>query len=161
MQQEPNWITIAKGELGTHEVRGGENPRIIEYHSATTLKAKEDEISWCSSFVNWVLKKAGYKITGSAAARSWLQYGPVSKVFKKHAIVVFKRGTSPWQGHVAFAIADKGTHIKVLGGNQSDQVCYAQYPKANVLGYLTPIPAPAVQVAETHVASSEQGEVEA
>lgn len=145
---EPKWITIAKGEIGVKEKRGGENPRIIEYHKATSLKAGEDEIAWCSAFVNWVLKKSGYKGTNSAAARSWLKYGTVTKVFKANSIVVFKRGSSTWQGHVAFAIADKGTHIKVLGGNQSDQVCYALYPKAKILGYTWPVEQPVIMRAK-------------
>lgn len=134
---KPDYIQIAEKEIGVHETRGGETKRILEYHAATKLKATEDEVSWCSSFVNWVMKQAGYEGTHSAAARSWLQFGS-SKTFEKFSIVVFKRGNSPWQGHVAFAIEDLGSHIRVLGGNQSDQVCYANYLKANVLGYVKP-----------------------
>jgi hypothetical protein len=44
---------IAKAELGTTEVPGTQNnPRILEYHATTTLKATTDEVPWCSSFVN-------------------------------------------------------------------------------------------------------------
>lgn len=137
----PSWIQVAKREIGIKEIRGGEHPRIIEYHSKTTLQATEDEISWCSSFVNWVMWKCKMERSGSAAARSWLGYGKRLPGFKKYAIVVFKRGNSSWQGHVAFAIKDNGNGtIQVLGGNQSDQVCYANYLKTNVLGYVWPIP---------------------
>lgn len=135
---EPNWITIAKKEIGVKEVRGGENARIIEYHSTCTLKATEDEVAWCSAFVNWVMLKAGCERTHMAAARSWLGIGPKLPGFKKYAIVVFKRGDSKWQGHVAFAIDDLGSSIRVLGGNQHDAVCYAVYKKSNVLGYFWP-----------------------
>lgn len=138
---KPDWIKIAEKELGVHEVRGGENPRIIEYHSKTTLKATEDEVSWCAAFVNWVLDQCNMERSHSAAARSFLGCGEVLPGFKQYAIVVFKRGNSPWQGHVAFAIADHGDTIKVLGGNQSDSVCYAHYPKNKVLGYRWPVPA--------------------
>jgi hypothetical protein len=34
---------IARREIGQKEVRGGENPRILEYHATTTLGAREDE----------------------------------------------------------------------------------------------------------------------
>ena len=70
---DPKWIEIVKKELGQKEVRGGENTRIIEYHKTTTLQATEDEVSWCSAFVNWVMMKAKCHRTHSAAARSWLQ----------------------------------------------------------------------------------------
>lgn len=135
----PPWIRVAQREIGVKEVRGGENPRIIEYHAATTLKATEDEVAWCSSFVNWVCKQCHLERSHSAAARSWLGYGKALPGFKKYAIVVFKRGNSSWQGHVAFVMKDNGDGtIQVLGGNQSDQVCYANYSKASVLGYRWP-----------------------
>lgn len=136
--QVPEWIEIAKKEIGVKEVKGGENPRIIEYHSTCTLKATEDEVAWCSAFMNWVMMKAGCERTHNAAARSWLGYSKPLPKFTKYAIVVFKRGNSAWQGHVAFAIDDLGDSIRVLGGNQKDQVCYAVYKKANVLGYYWP-----------------------
>lgn len=134
----PKWIRVAQREIGVHEITGGETKRIIEYHGATTLKATEDEIAWCSSFANWVFAQCGMERTHSAAARSWLGWGTRQKGFKKYAVVVFKRGNSAWQGHVAFAMEDLGDRVKVLGGNQSNQVCYATYPKASVLGYMWP-----------------------
>lgn len=137
----PPWIRVAKQELGVKEFRGRENPRIIEYHSATALRATEDEVAWCSSFVNWVCRQCRLERSGSAAARSWLAYGETLPGFKKYAIVIMKRGNSSWQGHVGFAIDDLGESIRVLGGNQSDQVCYAIYPKSAVIGYRWPQPA--------------------
>ncbi|MCB1713295.1 MAG: hypothetical protein KDH96_12745, partial [Candidatus Riesia sp.] len=51
-------------------------------------------------------------------------------------IVVFWRGTRDgWQGHVAFYIREDADGIFVLGGNQSNQVCIAEYPKNQLLGY--------------------------
>jgi uncharacterized protein (TIGR02594 family) len=134
----PKWIRTAQREIGVREIRGGETKRIIEYHAATTLKATEDEISWCSSFVNWVFAECLMERTHSAAARSWLGWGKKQSGFRKYAVVVFKRGNSPWMGHVAFAMEDRGDFIQVLGGNQGDKVCYANYAKANVLGYFWP-----------------------
>jgi uncharacterized protein (TIGR02594 family) len=148
--QIPNYIPIAQREIGQKEKVGGENPRIIEYDSATSLHAKEDEVPWCSAFVNWVMLKAGYRRTNSAAAKSWLNYGPVTKQFQQYWIVVFNRGSS-WQGHVALAMEDKGDKIKVLGGNQGDQVCYALYPKRMVAGYVKPVPTAALAAQQKKV----------
>ena len=55
---KPKWLEIALKEVGVSEIKGGENKRILEYHASTTLKAKEDEIPWCSSFVNWCMVQA-------------------------------------------------------------------------------------------------------
>lgn len=137
----PAWIRVAQREIGVREIRGGENPRIIEYHQTTTLRATEDEVPWCSAFVNWVCNQCGLERTHSAAARSWLSLPGRLPGFRKYAIVIMRRGNSTWQGHVGFAISDNGDTITVLGGNQSDSVCYAKCSKASVLGYRWPGPA--------------------
>lgn len=135
----PKWFEIAKAELGTKEVQGGENPRIIEYHAITTLAAKEDEIPWCSAFVNWCMDRAGYLGTKSAAARSWLKWGTDIESPVPGCVVILKRGAPP-SGHVCFYVRDVDDgRIECLGGNQSDQVKYSTYRRADVLGYRWPI----------------------
>jgi uncharacterized protein (TIGR02594 family) len=124
-------------EYRVKEVEGiVNNPRILEYHSATSLEAKDDETSWCSSFVNWCCKQVGVKGTGSAVARSWLKWG--NKVVTPYlgCIVVLKRGNHAWQGHVGFyAGKERENHILVYGGNQKNKVCYLWLKKENVIGY--------------------------
>jgi len=102
MERSP-WMVVAFDEMdkGVDEVRGPEsNPRIIEYHQATSLKANSDEVGWTFSFVNWVMKKTGYKGTNSASARSWLQWGVELEKPQPGCIAVFSRGNMPWAGHV-------------------------------------------------------------
>jgi hypothetical protein len=48
--------------------------------------------------------------------------------------VVFTRGSSAAQGHVAFFLKVAGSQIEVLGGNQSDGVTVTRYPKSRLLG---------------------------
>lgn len=122
---QPKWLTVALGERGVKEIKGGEdNPRVVEYHQATSLKAKEDETSWCSSFVNWTMKQAGVQGTNSAAARSWLNWGekvtPDAAHVKPGDVIVFPRGSNPAYGHVAIVkeVQDNGK-VVVVGGNQS------------------------------------------
>eukprot|EP01156_Anaeramoeba_ignava_P011257 Anaeramoba_ignava/a482504_22.p5 GENE.a482504_22~~a482504_22.p5 ORF type:complete len:143 (+),score=5.17 a482504_22:255-683(+) len=77
-ESDAPWFKIALEEMwaGVTEIRGRKhNPRIIEYHKSTTLRASNDETAWCSSFVNWCIEQAGLKGTDSAAARSWLKWG--------------------------------------------------------------------------------------
>lgn len=135
----PKWIQLAKREVGVREIRGGENPRVIEYHATCTLKATEDEVAWCSAFMNWVMMKCGLERSHSAAARSWLGYGTRLKSFRKYCIVVIRRGNSSWQGHVFFGMELKNGRIRALGGNQSDSVNdTAWFRESDVLGYIWP-----------------------
>lgn len=136
----PLYFKIAKQELGEKEIRGGKhNPRIIEYHSATSLQASTDEIPWCASFCNWVLKQSGIKGTNSARARSFLTWGKKTDKPRKGDIVVFWRGSpDSASGHVAFYVERVNSeYISVLGGNQSDSVCVSHYKSDRVLSYRT------------------------
>lgn len=130
---------IAKVEINVSEAAGPKaSPRIVEYHQATKLRATSDEVPWCSSFVNWCFKKAGYVGTESAMARSWLLWGNKVETPVPGDIVIFKRGNDGVSGHVAF-LAQKPNPLSpwvyVLGGNQSNKVCVAKYSKLKVIGY--------------------------
>ena len=132
-----SWMDIARAELGQREVKGAKhNPRIIEYHKTTTLKGTTDEIPWCSSFVNWVMKQAGYPGTNSAAARSWLQYGQRLAAPVPGCIVVLSRDGG---GHVGFYMGQDSYGLKILGGNQGDAVTVAQYPANRCLALVVPL----------------------
>lgn len=127
---KPAWLEIAEKEVGVHEVKGGENPRILEYHAATTLGAREDEIPWCAAFVCWCLEQANLPSTKSAAAISFATYGTKLKEPREGCIVVIrqrKKGADAATGsssgnHVAFFEAIVDNRISLLGGNQSDSV---------------------------------------
>lgn len=136
--QWPRWYQLARQECAqcTQEIAGEEhNPRIVAYHQCTTLAASDDETPWCSSFVNWCIQTAGGEATRSAAARSWLQWGEVLSQPEEGCVVVLKRGTKPWQGHVGFFVKETDEQICVLGGNQNNCVCERWYPKEDILSY--------------------------
>lgn len=146
-QKWPPWYLIARAEIGVKEVPGGkDHPRIIEYLKATSIPAAyhHDETAWCSAFVNWCMREAGFKGTGLANARSWLQWGEPLTQPRIGCITVFSAdGRGPKAGHVAFFVdsyADKqGAQVlRVLGGNQHNEVCDAPYAKARLLGYRWP-----------------------
>jgi uncharacterized protein (TIGR02594 family) len=127
-EDDAPWMAIARGEMGQKEIKGAEdNPRIREYHAATSLGAQHDEVAWCSSFVNWCLMKAGIDRTHSAAAASWVDWG-VDTDPRRGAIVVIynaaaKNSALTHSGnHVGFLVEDLGWGWKVLGGNQGDMV---------------------------------------
>jgi len=148
---KPQWLEIAEKEIGQREIRGGENPRIIEYHATTSLKAKEDEIPWCSSFVNWCLKQAGIVGTNSAAAKSWLSWGVKLETPALGCVCVIKKkqngqdkATGSSSGyHVAFWEKEEAGRVSLLGGNQGDQVKISSFGLIGyaICGYRMPLEA--------------------
>jgi uncharacterized protein (TIGR02594 family) len=101
--------------------------RIREYHGATTMGEKSDEVAWCSSFVNWVIARAGQKGTRSAAAASWVDWGATTDPRRGAVVVIYNAkaansALSRSGNHVGFLIEDVGWGWKLLGGNQGDMV---------------------------------------
>lgn len=135
----PRWLEIAENEMGTAEVQGsGDNPKILQYHQTTSLKATDDSVAWCSAFTNWCMKEVGLEGTKSAAARSWLNWGERLDEPRTGCVAVLKRGSNPAQGHVGFYVGDGNGRMRILGGNQANQVKVSLFPKAMLLSFRWP-----------------------
>jgi uncharacterized protein (TIGR02594 family) len=133
---------LAQAEVGTVEWADGSNPKVVGYFKdAGHPQVTNDETAWCAAFVGAMLKRAGFPNTKSLLARSYLKYGV--SVNRKDAqpgdIVVFTRGNSTWQGHVAFFVRDHGAFIEVLGGNQANAVNKKKYQAKSLLGIRRPV----------------------
>lgn len=135
---EPDWLSVARAELGVAERPGtADNPRIVEYHSATSLRAMHDEVPWCASFVCWCLEQVGVAHTSSASARSFLTWGKPC-VPTEGCVVVLRRGNPP-SGHVGFYLRPHlPGRIHVLGGNQGNAVTITSFDESDVLAYRWP-----------------------
>lgn len=135
---DPAWLQAALADLGTKEKPGpGSNPDVVSYYAESGNPGiKDDAVAWCAAFTGAMLSRAGLKGTGSLAARSYLNYGAKLSTnnVPRGAILIFRRGTSSWQGHVCFCLKDEGSRVQVIGGNQSDAVTVATYSKAALLG---------------------------
>jgi uncharacterized protein (TIGR02594 family) len=116
------------------------NPRILWYHSLTTLRATDDETPWCSAFMCAAAFMAALKSTRSAAAKSWEGYGLEVKPEDAQVgdIVVLKRsaGGNPNARHVAFLdapyrVGDK--LVQLLGGNQGNAVSKAKFKAEDIV----------------------------
>ena len=134
-------IDFAREELnlGVTEVPGRQdNPRIVMYHQTTRGGAAHDETPWCSSFVNYCVRKAGLRGTDDKRALSWHEQGfgqDVTEHPKEDDIVVFRR-RSPTEsgGHVGFFTSQQGDKIQILGGNQGNAISIAPFPRDGTLG---------------------------
>jgi len=129
-------IDVAKTMLGWHELDKRQSLKL--FFKKAKIVLDPFTTPWCAAFVNACLAAVNLKGTGLVNARSFLTWG--IKVDEDEAeegdVIIFTRGGSTWQGHVAFFVEwedDRGL-VKVLGGNQSDKVCYAFYAQDRILG---------------------------
>lgn len=128
-------MAIARRETGVTEIYGSRsNPRINAYH-ASTGNPGGDDIAWCASFVNWVLKQGGHPGTKSRYAISFKDYGAGVAGGLKSArpgdIVVLHNPSLKTKdssgNHVAFFVRNENGRVVLLGGNQSDKVKESTY----------------------------------
>ena len=130
---------------GLKEIKGDDdNPIILEmYESLGHGWVKHDEVAWCAALIGSKLLKHGYQIPElkeRLRARGYLKVGkPVEKPVFGLDYVVFERGNNSWSGHVAWFIAFEDDYVKVLGGNQSNEINISLYPKSKVLDYVRPL----------------------
>ncbi|MED5617694.1 TIGR02594 family protein [Ideonella sp. BN130291] len=136
----PPWMPIAWAERGVAAWPAGcSNPRIVQYHAGTNIEGYDDKASWCSSFVHWCLAQVGIAGTGSALARSWLDWGqPLQAPVPGCITVLYRDDPTSWKGHVGFFLRADAQQVHLLGGNQLGEVREHVYPLDMVLGHRWP-----------------------
>jgi uncharacterized protein (TIGR02594 family) len=139
---------LAERLVGEVTERSGSatHPFIAWCHEMTMGQDVEDEVPWCSSFINRLAWFCRLPRSRSAAARSWLDVGvPVSIDQAQpgaNDVVILKRGNGPQPGpevfrapgHVGIYMGVEGTRVRVLGGNQGNTVSLASFPLSSILG---------------------------
>jgi len=132
------WMPSIKALIGTKEIPGkAANAKIVEFLKTCVLAIKyqlTDSTAWCSAFFNWVMKKHGLKRTNSAAAISWFRVG--IELEEPCYGCGFVESYGDGHGHVSFfsswkIVRDVAT---ILGGNQSDMVCYTNWTMYRISG---------------------------
>ncbi len=133
------WLEVAAAELGIAEAPGKPtHPRIAEY-LATVGQDPDDEIAWCSAFVQWCFQQVGIAGSGKASARSWMSWGKSVAVPLPGAVtVLWREQRDGWKGHVGLYLRGDNSGVWLLGGNQGNQVTFARFPRERVLGYRSP-----------------------
>lgn len=141
---EPLWLNLARKELGTKEVAGpGDNPAIAKYWEDAGIgdvAMGQDEVPWCAAFVGAMLVRGHTSASGKANARSYEKWGRKLWTPCLGCVVVFSRPPHDWQGHVAFYLgSDRAARrLRVLGGNQGDQVSIAEFSIDRAVAYRWP-----------------------
>jgi uncharacterized protein (TIGR02594 family) len=156
-------LKIAFKELGNEEILGNQhNPEILKYASETGIKSiTSDEIPWCSTFINWVAKKAGLQYSGKANARSWLNIGTRVSTPEPGDIVVFWREShESWKGHVGIflGVSTDKKRVYCLGGNQGNRVSVSAYRLNTVLAFQRLAPVKKLEIPEPTLQLGSRGQ---
>ena len=162
---QPAWLALAAGEIGTVEGIGkSNNPKVVRYFAdAGFAGVKDDATAWCAAFVGAELHRAGQKPSGSLAARSYEAWGVGLKEPVLGCVATKKRAGSAWQGHVGFVVGADASHIILLGGNQGDKVSIASFKRSEFTSFRWPadVPIPVASKLPTTVARARSGVSEA
>jgi len=133
---------LAERFLAIKEVGGAvDNPQIMSMLKLDNSWPQNDEVPWCSAFVNYIAWLSRAPRSKDLRARSWLEVGRGIELdcAEPGDIIVLKRGTDDGPevidapGHVGFYAGVFGSLIEVLGGNQSDTVKVSRYPRDRLL----------------------------
>jgi uncharacterized protein (TIGR02594 family) len=125
---------------GLTEIPGPKhNPKIVEWAQLddATDWIDDDETPWCATAANGWCAEIGLPTTGSAMARSFLNWGRA--VDTRHAVtgdfvVLWRKSPSSTSGHITnFVRWDGPNHFIGYGGNQSNQVRHSRYPVSRIL----------------------------
>lgn len=136
---------IAQRFVGIKEVGGQvDSPQIMAFLKLDNEWPENDEVPWCSAFVNYVAWLLRLPRSKNLRARSWLQVGQGIQLDDAVPgdVVVFQRGSGEQPGpeviaapgHVGFYAGRFGQFVEVLGGNQADTVKISRYHKNKLLG---------------------------
>lgn len=138
---EVGHIKLALSQIGVKEIVGLEhNPQILRYFDEIGHDwVDNDEMAWCSAFVNWVCIKNNLPMSGKLNARSWLKVGvPLEEGCEPEVgdiVVLWRVSKTSWKGHVGFFISNRNGYIYILGGNQGNEVCIRAYSEYRLLEY--------------------------
>lgn len=139
----PVWLVEARRYLGTTEVPGpSNNPVIMRMAENLDMAYSGDDVPWCGLFVAACMAVGAPhepQNFNRLGARQWLQYGTSCGEYAG-AIAVFWRThpTDSWHGHVGFVTGVNNTHLRILGGNQSDAVNERWMSRNRLLGLRGP-----------------------
>jgi uncharacterized protein (TIGR02594 family) len=128
----PRMVAEALKLFGTVEAAGAANsPTIMGWADEVGGKVDEayraDSIPWCGLFIAVVAKRAGKTVPdGPLWALNWAKFGVSAGQPMLGDVLTFIR---PGGGHVALYVGEDADAYHVLGGNQSDQVCFTRIDK--------------------------------
>lgn len=150
--EDPLWLVEARRLLGTREAPGSaNNPIIMGWARNLDQWYPGDDVPWCGLFVAHCMsvgapdEPQGFNRLG---ARAWKEFGVECPIWLGGVAVFWRtHPTKSWNGHVAIITGQSKDALRVIGGNQSDNVTETWIPKSRLIGVVGPtawtgVPAP-------------------
>lgn len=138
MQKELSWIAEAKKYNGLREIVGVKhNPTIVQWLKNLGAWWRDDETPWCGVFVAHCLTASNRAIPKHwYRAKAYAEYGTLLKRPAYGCIGVMGRSGG---GHVCFIVGEtKDGYLVGLGGNQSNSVGLAKFPRSRFIAFVWP-----------------------
>lgn len=130
---------LANRFVGIREVPGKvSNALVLAMLQLDSTWPQDDEVPWCSAFVNYLAWMMRLPRSKRLNARSWLGVGTPVDEPEVGDVVVFWRGDPEGaQGHVGLFAGwgENREKVLVLGGNQNNEVNISAYPASRLLGF--------------------------
>ena len=116
------------GEVGSNN----QGPWVAKYHNVTEEKLLNHNWPWCSAFVSWCVHEAASRLEVEPPFKRIGLARKVHRVMKKKGhtyslteqdpqpgdLVVWRRGTSSWQGHIGFVHSYANGILYTIEGNR-------------------------------------------
>lgn len=143
------WMAEATRLINTREFLGKlDNPVILDWADDLDIHYPGDEVPWCGLFVghciNGTLPEETLP-TNLLSALAWKNFG--NDISPRYgAIMVFWRiSDHSGKGHVGFYTGEDDDAYRILGGNQSNSVCYQWVSKTRFKAALWPATAASLE----------------
>lgn len=139
------WMDYARRQIGIREIPGPRHESKVlamwrRIGRWAGIGVATDEVPWCGAFVaDCLLTGAGIKpVKISARAKAWSSWGVPCEPIVGSVAVFGRQGG----GHVGFVTGETTTHLRILGGNQSNMVNESMLAKNRLIGCRWPAGVP-------------------
>lgn len=130
------WFEEARHLMGVKEVGGdADNPVILDWAKDLDISYPGDDVPWCGLFVGHCIGATLPQEVLPAnplGARQWERFGDSTQPRVGAVMVFWRNSPQSGLGHVGFYVGqdDNANAYQILGGNQSDKVCFAWLDKS-------------------------------
>lgn len=133
----PPWMAELHRRMGLHEVR--DNAALTDFLKIGKWLGNPKDLPWCGDAVESALSKTLPREalpSNPFWAQGWNTWGVDVK-----QPIVGSIGVIRWTartGHVGFVAGVSGSRVNMLGGNQSNSISVASFPRSKFIGFRWP-----------------------
>lgn len=136
-EKMPPWMAEMHRRMGLHEVR--DKSKLIEFLKIGKFLGDPSRLPWCGDMVESCIAKvlpAEPLPANPFFAQAWKTFGIDAKAPLVGAVGVIKWSAS--SGHVGFVAGVEGGKVVLLGGNQSNAITLASFPREKFIAFRWP-----------------------